>query len=289
LLAARHFAKLARMSTQSATNGPTDNLRPSASRRGRWLVALAVGVAAIGLAAWAQLGARRDAAPTFRVVAAYPHDANAFTQGLAIEGGRLFEGTGQYGASSIRRVDLASGRVEKQRALDSRYFGEGIAILGGRLYQLTWQEGVAIVYDLESFEVQRTFRYTGEGWGLTHDGAQLIMSDGSATLRFLDPATFNVVREVVVREGGTPVTRLNELEYVDGEIWANVWYEDRIARISPATGEVQGWLDLATLYPRTARGSEAVLNGIAYDAAARRLFVTGKNWPQLYEIEVQDR
>ena len=154
------------------------------------------------------------------------------------------------------------------------------------MYQLTWQNGVVVVYDLETFEVERTMQYDGEGWGLTHDGRQLIMSDGSATIRFRDPQTFAVAREIEVRNDGVPVARLNELEYVDGEIWANIWYDDRIARISPADGEVLGFIDLGTLYPQSARGSEAVLNGIAYDAAAKRLFVTGKNWPQLYEIEV---
>jgi len=157
------------------------------------------------------------------------------------------------------------------------------------LYQLTWQNGVGIVYDLESFNVQRTFQYSGEGWGLTHDGQRLILSDGSATLRFLDPQTFAVVAEIEVHDGVTPVTRLNELEYIDGEIWANIWYEDRIARISPTSGAVLGFIDLSTLYPGNARSSEAVLNGIAYDAVAKRLFVTGKNWPQLYEIEIVRR
>ncbi|HUQ51465.1 MAG TPA: glutaminyl-peptide cyclotransferase [Gammaproteobacteria bacterium] len=243
-------------------------------------------VIAVGLAAWPQLGARRDAAASFEVVAAYPHDPNAFTQGLAIEAGRLYEGTGQYGASTVRRVDLQSGRPEKQRALNQRYFGEGIAILGGLLYQITWQNNVVVVYDLETFEVERTMQYDGEGWGLTHDGRELIMSDGSATIRFRDPKTFAVTREIEVRADGAPLRQLNELEYIDGEIWANIRYDDRIARISPANGAVLGFIDLATLYPQSARTSEAVLNGIAYDAAAKRLFVTGKNWPQLYEIKV---
>jgi glutamine cyclotransferase len=257
-----------------------------AARGGRWpLWAAAFGLAsfALGLAACAQ----RDAAASgFQVVAAYPHDSNAFTQGLAIEAGKLYEGTGQYGASTVRRVDLATGRPEKQRALNQRYFGEGIAILGGSLYQITWQNNVVVVYDLETFEVQRTMQYDGEGWGLTHDGRQLIMSDGSATIRFRDPQTFAVTREIEVRAAGVPVPKLNELEYIDGEIWSNIWYDDRIARISPETGEVLGFIDLSTLYPQSARNSEAVLNGIAYDASAKRLFVTGKNWPQLYEIKV---
>jgi glutamine cyclotransferase len=255
-----------------------------------WLAAGALAVVAVAVATWAQRGP--DGVPavaSFKVVAAYPHDAAAFTQGLAVEAGQLYEGTGQYGASTIRRVDLATGRPEKQRALGPRYFGEGIAILDGLLYQLTWQNGVVVVYDVETFEVERTLEYAGEGWGLTHDGRELIMSDGSATIRFRDPQTFAVTRELAVTHDGVPLTRLNELEYVEGEIWANIWYDDRIARISPVDGKVLGFIDLTALYPQTARGSEAVLNGIAYDAAAGRLFVTGKNWPQLYEIEITER
>jgi len=265
----------------------TSTLSAAGRRRLYWLAAGVVVAIAVGLAAWAQLGGRRGADVSgFEVVAAYPHDPEAFTQGLAIHAGQLYEGTGQYGASTVRRVDLRTGRPEKQRALGPRYFGEGIAILDGLLYQLTWQNGVVVVYDLETFEVERTMQYAGEGWGLTHDGAQLIMSDGSATIRFRDPQTFAVTREIEVRADGVPVTRLNELEYVDGEIWANIWYDDRIARIAPADGKVLGFIDLAALYPQSARSSEAVLNGIACDASAKRLLVTGKNWPQLYEIEI---
>ena len=260
---------------------------PASRRYLKWLVAGVVAAVAIGLAAWAQLGAHRaPAVAGFKVVAAYPHDPAAFTQGLAIEAGKLYEGTGLYGASMVRRVDLKSGRAEKQRGLGERYFGEGIAILNGRLYQITWMNGAAVVYDLDTFEVERTMQYDGEGWGLTHDGRELIMSDGSATIRFRDPQTFAVTREIEVLDHGVPVPKLNELEYIDGEIWANIWYDDRIARIAPADGKVLGFIDLSTLYPKSARGSEAVLNGIAWDAAAKRLFVTGKNWPQLYEIEV---
>jgi glutamine cyclotransferase len=267
------------------------NGNPRASRRPwlKWVAIVGAAALVVGLTAWAQLGARRATVAGFEVVAAYPHDSAAFTQGLAIEAGQLYEGTGQYGASTLRRVDLESGRPEKQRALGPRYFGEGIAILGGLVYQLTWQNGVVVVYDLETFEVERTMQYNGEGWGLTHDGRQLIMSDGSATIRFRDPQTFAVTREIEVRAAGAPLSKLNELEYIDGEIWANIWYDDRIARISPADGEVLGFIDLSALYPQSARDSEAVLNGIAYDAAADRLFVTGKNWPQLYEIKVAGR
>jgi len=256
----------------------------------RWIAVGALAAVAIAVAAWAQLGHR--AGPQtygFKVVAAYPHDADAFTQGLLVEKGQLYEGTGQYGKSSIRRVDLATGRVEKLHAIGEAYFGEGITILGGKLYQLTWKNRLAYVYDADSFNVKQTLPYMTEGWGLTQDGKQLILSDGSATLRFLDPVTFKTVREITVRDGEQPIERLNELEYVDGEIWSNVWYEDRIARISPADGTVLGWIDLAEIYPRAARSADAVLNGIAYDKDAKRLFVTGKNWPQLYEIEIVRR
>lgn len=259
---------------------------PAKARTVKWLAAAAVAALAVGLAAWAQLGARQTqaSAMSFKVIAAYPHDPNAFTQGLAIVGGQLYEGTGIYGASTLRRVDFKTGRVDKQRALARNYFGEGIAILGKRILQLTWQNGIGIVYDLDTFAVERTFEYEGEGWGLTHDGKHLILSDGSATLRFLDPETFAVVRTVEVRDGGKPIDRLNELEYVDGEVWSNIWYDDRIARISPADGKVLGYLDLSALYPQSARSSEAVLNGIAYDPDSDTFLITGKLWPWLFEV-----
>lgn len=278
------------MPMTASTGGPAASTPASPLLRRKWLVACALAAVAVGAAAWAQLHGRAAAeAAGFTVVAVYPHDPKAFTQGLAIAGGQLYEGTGLYGQSTIRKVDLATGRVEKQRPINDMYFGEGIAILDGRLYQLTWQNGVGIVYDLATFTQQRTFQYAGEGWGLTQDGKQLILSDGSSKLRFIDPQTFAVVREIDVRDHGQPVQKLNELEYVDGEIWSNVWYDDRIARISPASGEVLGWVDLSALYPKSVRNSEAVLNGIAYDAQAKRLFVTGKNWPQLYEIKIARR
>lgn len=243
--------------------------------------------AALGFAAWAQLRAERDAGPAgVDVVAAYPHDPAAFTQGLAIADGELYEGTGQYGRSAIRRVDLETGRVEQSRSLSRRYFGEGITILDGRLYQLTWRAGLGLVYDAGTFELLETFRYPGEGWGLANDGERLIVSDGTAVLRFLEPGTFDEIGRVTVRENGNPLERLNELEVVDGEVWANIWYEDRIVRIDPASGDVLGSIDLSRLYPRAERASEEVLNGIAYDPRAERLFVTGKNWPRLFEIRV---
>lgn len=223
----------------------------------------------------------------FRLIQAYPHDPQAFSQGLVIDGGQLYEGTGQYGASTLRKVDLLTGRIEQSIPLHRDYFGEGITILNGRLYQLTWKERLCIVYDVETLRPLGSFRYSGQGWGITTDGRDLIMSDGSATLRVLDPQTFAVSRRIEVRQGRSPVDKLNELEFVNGEILANVWYSDRIARISPKDGTLLGWIDLSALYPSTQRGNrEHVLNGIAYDAATQRLFVTGKNWPKLYEIEI---
>ena len=239
------------------------------------------------LTAWAQF-APSDEPPvwTFTVVTTIPHDPDAFTQGLIVHDGRLYESTGQYGESTLRRIDLATGRVEKMAALNNVYFGEGITILGDRLYQLTWQNNVVLVSDVDTLDRVATLRNDGEGWGLTHDGVHLIVSDGSPTLRFHDPETFELVRRLSVHAEGRPINNLNELEFINGEIWANVWYQDRLARISPETGTVLGWIDLSGLYPQSRRASEDVLNGIAYDADADRLFVTGKNWPLLYEIEV---
>jgi glutamine cyclotransferase len=248
---------------------------------------IAVLAAAIGYAAWAQLIAGKK--PRYleaRVVMAYPHDPQAFTQGLVFHDGKLYESTGQYGASSLRRVRPETGIVEQIRSLNRVYFGEGIAILDDKIYQLTWQNGVAIVYDLATFDLLETFIYDGEGWGLTDDGRNLILSDGSATLKFLDPKNFEVLRTIDVRSDAGPVDRLNELEFIDDEIWANIWYEDRIARIAPETGEVIGWIDVSDLYPQSRRRREDVANGIAYDEKTDRLFVTGKNWPQLFEIEL---
>lgn len=223
----------------------------------------------------------------YEVVRTYPHDRKAFTQGLTFVDGFLYEGTGQKGESSIRKVKLENGEVVQIQRLDSNYFGEGITIFGDALIQLTWQAGVGFVYDAKTFERRRTFTYTGEGWGLTHDGAQLIMSDGSSTLRFLDPKTFKETRRVQVTDGGRPVEELNELEFVKGEIYANVWQSDRIARISPKTGAVLGWIDLQGLLSRQDAIGVDVLNGIAYDSQKDRLFVTGKWWPKLFEIRVR--
>jgi len=232
------------------------------------------------------------ATPTFgyRVLASHPHDPGAFTQGLAYVDGTLYEATGSAGVgpSSLRRVDLATGTVQARHDLATEDFGEGIAVVGDRIIQLTWQSQIGYVYDRATFRQLGTFRYPGEGWGLTYDGRQLIMSDGTDRLRFLDPETFVETGSVSVRDAGRPVDQLNELEYIDGQVYANVWQTDRIVRIDPATGQVTAVIDLAGLLPAADResGQVDVLNGIAYDAAGDRLFVTGKLWPKLYEIEL---
>lgn len=231
------------------------------------------------------------------VVRSYPHDPAAFTEGLFIKDGKLYEGTGLDGSSTppgqsdIRRTDLATGAVELRRALDPKYFGEGIAAVGDVLYELTWKSGKAFTYDLATFKPRpQTFTYDGEGWGLTTDGTSLIMSDGTARLRFLDPKTFAVRRTLAVHDGASPVSQLNELEWVKGEILANIWQSQQIARIDPTTGAVTGWVDLSALPLATDRtGKEDVLNGIAYDAAQDKLYVTGKNYARLYEVRLDRR
>jgi glutaminyl-peptide cyclotransferase len=224
-----------------------------------------------------------------RVVNSYPHDPNAFTQGLEIRDGELFEGTGIRGQSTLRRVDLETGEVLQMVALDSQYFGEGITVFEERIYQLTWQSHTGFVYDHTTFEHIDTVTYSTEGWGLTHDGERLIMSDGTATLTFRDPATFEALDTVEVYDGDDLIVRLNELEYINGEVWANVWLTDQIARIDPESGQVLSWLDLTDLLdPADRTGPDAVLNGIAYDADTERIFVTGKLWPYLFEIEVNE-
>jgi len=227
---------------------------------------------------------------SYRVVNRYPHDAGAFTQGLVFRDGFLYESTGLNGQSSLRKVVLETGAVIRRHDVPSQYFAEGLTDWGGTLIQLTWQARVGFVYDLETFALTDRFPVAGEGWGLTHDGTRLIMSDGSSMLRFLDPETRAVTGTLEVRDGGTPITSLNELEWVSGEIFANVWQQDRIARIDPTTGRVVGWVDLRGL--RSSAGAtsvDAVLNGIAFDASAGRLFVTGKLWPTLFEIALVER
>lgn len=224
---------------------------------------------------------------TYKVVQTYPHDRDAFTQGLVYEDGLLLEGTGLHGQSSLRRVSLETGAVIQQIDLDEAYFGEGIAVVGDRIVQLTWQENTGFVYDRSSFALLDQFGYASEGWGLTYDGSRLIMSDGTYVLHFLDPETFVETGTIKVRDKDRYITLLNELEFVNGELFANVWQSDYIARIDPGTGKVTGWINLAGLLASQTRARPpGVLNGIAYDAAGDRLFVTGKNWPYLFEIDL---
>ena len=230
---------------------------------------------------------RTDQAP-YIIVRRLPHDTTAYTQGLVHVAGLFYESDGLYGRSKLRRVDLLSGRTLRSVSLAANRFGEGLALAHGRLVQLTWKEHIAYVYDAATLALVDSFGYEGEGWGLTFDGRWLIMSDGTANLRFLDPQGGRVVRQVAVHDGTSPVMRINELEYIRGELFANIYQSDRIARIDPATGAVRGWLDLAELMPRERRtpGMD-VLNGIAWDEATGHLFVTGKRWPTLFELALR--
>ncbi|MBI2432674.1 MAG: glutaminyl-peptide cyclotransferase [Candidatus Hydrogenedentes bacterium] len=224
---------------------------------------------------------------TYRIVSIFPHDRGAFTQGLVVDDGVMYESTGLNGRSSVRRVDYVTGQVLQQADLAQEYFGEGITIFDDRIIMLTWRSHVGFEFDKTTLQLLRTFSYLTEGWGITHDGTRLIMSDGTSTLYFWDPTTFVTIGSVSVRDDGSPVTRLNELEYIDGEVFANVWQTDYIARIDPITGNVTGWIDCRGLLTAQDRLQPVdVLNGIAYDDAADRLFVTGKLWPKLFEIEV---
>ena len=232
-------------------------------------------------------GGGRAPVQKVRIIKVYPHDPDAFTQGLLYDGGFLYESTGREGMSSVRKVDLATGGVLKIARLAPIYFGEGLAVYGGKLVQLTWLNGKGFVYDKETFRLLGDFNFAPEGWGLTQDGKRLILSDGSPALRFLDPETFKETGRLTVTDGGAPVERLNELEVIKGEILANIWMKSVIARIDPATGRVKGWLDLDAICREHLTGnSDAVLNGIAYDAKGDRLFVTGKLWSKLYEIKI---
>jgi glutaminyl-peptide cyclotransferase len=222
----------------------------------------------------------------YTVVNSYPHDRDAYTQGLQYHDGILYEGTGLNGRSSIRKVRLETGEVLQQRGLSAQYFGEGITVRGTELFQLTWQSGVGFVYDVKTFEPRRTFKYSGEGWGLTQDSNALIMSDGTDAIRFLDPSTLAERRRIRVTAGPDPVINLNELELVGGQILANIYMTDFVARIDPATGRVTAWIDLRGLLTERERASTDVLNGIAYDQARDRLFVTGKLWPRVFEIRL---
>lgn len=223
----------------------------------------------------------------YEVVRELPHDPEAFTQGLLLSGGDWIESTGGYGATSIRRVEKETGKILLKKDLPEKFFGEGLAELDGNFFQLTWQSGKGFFYDVKTLETKGTFAYDGEGWGLTTDGQSLILSDGSAKLRYLDPKTFRVWGEVVVRLNGNPVEMLNELEFVEGEIFANVWHTEKILRIDPKSGAVVGVIDLAGIDAKERRRDpEHVLNGIAYDAETGAMFVTGKCWPKIYQIRL---
>jgi len=224
---------------------------------------------------------------TYQVLNTYPHDQSAFTEGLVFEDGVLYEGTGLYECSNLRRVELETGKVLQIRELSSQYFGEGITIYKNKIIQLTWKSNLGFVYDKYNFKLLQEFNYPNEGWGITYDGNCLIMSDGTSTLHFLDPETFEEISQIEVHENDIPVTKINELEYAQGEIFANIWLTERIARINPLTGQVTGWIDLkGILSPEDCSEKVDVLNGIAYNAKNNRLLVTGKFWPKLFEIEL---
>jgi glutamine cyclotransferase len=250
-------------------------------------------VAVLALACAPTTVAQRKPAPvqSYKVIATFPHDTSSFTQGLVFLGdGQMYESTGLQGQSTLRRVDIATGTTLQRIDVPAQYFAEGLAMVGDELLQLTWQHKLGFVYDRHTFKQKRTFSYKTEGWGIAYDGAsQLVMSDGSDTLTFLDPKTLAPTKTVRVQDAGRRIGNLNELEWIEGEIWANVWLTDRIARISPATGDVNAWIDLTSLWPNAERPQpgEQVLNGIAYDKATRRIYITGKKWPRLYQIAVQ--
>ncbi|HEX8198289.1 MAG TPA: glutaminyl-peptide cyclotransferase [Pyrinomonadaceae bacterium] len=243
----------------------------------------------------------KNAIPTYgyEIVNTYKHDSQAFTQGLVFYNGFLYESTGQHGRSTLRKVRLEDGDVVKKRKLDEDYFAEGLTIFNDKIYQITWQENTCFVYDINSFEPTAELKYNGEGWGLANDGTNLIMSDGSHIIRFVNPANFQNVRTITVTHDGKPQYRLNELEYVKGEIWANIWHSEdpqvlgkpnTIARIDPSSGKIVGWIDLNGISPEDVqRNEENTLNGIAYDAQTDRLFVTGKQWKKLFEIKIKPK
>lgn len=236
---------------------------------------------------WIAIAQERAEQFTYRIVNTFPHDMSSFTQGLVYHQGFLFEGSGKRGLSTLRKINLEDAEVQMSKQLNRRYFGEGIEIVGDKIYQLTWESHMVFVYDKASFEQLGSHYNATQGWGLAFDGSALILSDGSTMLQFMDPETFAPIRKVEVTLNGTPIQYLNELEYIDGEVWANVWQTDYILRIDPATGKVNSSINLKGLSDNAELGSsEAVLNGIAWDADNRRLFVTGKHWSKLFEIEL---
>lgn len=224
---------------------------------------------------------------TATIVKTYPHDPQAFTQGLEYLEGSLYESTGLRGHSTLRQTALETGKVVKSVQLPAQYFGEGLTIFHGKIYQLTWLDKIGFIYDLRTFRKLGQFPFNTEGWGLTHDDASLILSDGTNQLQYIDPDSFKVTKTLEVYAGSEAVTNLNELEYINGEIWANVWHSNRIARINPQSGQVVAWIDLTAIAERETHEQEDVLNGIAWDAGRQRLFVTGKDWASLFEIKVK--
>lgn len=221
---------------------------------------------------------------TYQIIKTHPHDTTAFTEGLVFNDGVLFESTGEYGSSSLRQVNLEDGVVQHEVLLPNQYFGEGLTVVNGSLVQLTWREKIGFIYDKETFGLLDNFSYSSEGWGLTFNGNNLIMSDGTSKLTFLDPVTFQMVEQVSIHDGNIPVTNINELEYVNGAVYANIWMQQKIAIINPQTGTVKGWIDLTGIYESNIL--DDVLNGIAFDSQTNRLFITGKDWPYLYEITI---
>lgn len=275
----------------SQLNQPTEparsNVNPGAARPIRWdLIALflliSIGGSYLVLAFRPKPGAPQF---TFKVLKTYPHDSDAFTQGLLMHEGYLWESTGKKGKSSFRKIDLEKGEIIKSVKVDDQFFAEGLAFLDGEFFQLTWKDGVCFVYDSEMNKV-REFRYEGEGWGLTTDGTHLILSDGSSVLRFLDPKTFEEKNRLLVRLNGRRAAVLNELEYVDGKIFANVWMQDLIYEIDPATGDVTNQIDLGGLWPAAERPEEGVLNGIAFNPQSQKLLVTGKLASKIWEVDI---
>ncbi|MBU3698810.1 MAG: glutaminyl-peptide cyclotransferase [Candidatus Kapabacteria bacterium] len=237
-------------------------------------------------------GAERPAAVpardyTYKVIETYPHDVNAFTQGLVVQDGAFLESTGQYGFSSLRRVSIKTGKVERIEKIDARYFGEGMTVLNGRVYMLTYLNQQGFIFDVKTLRKIGEFSYFGEGWGLTNDGSRLYMSNGTSVISVHDPDGFRVLRSINVTLNGNPVLNLNELEWINGEIWANVWQTEKILRISPETGIVTGVIDMAGILPTSSKTPTTdVFNGIAWDSAHGRVYVTGKNWPSVFQIEV---
>jgi glutamine cyclotransferase len=265
---------------------------PLAGNRSRWVTGAKIASATLALLALVcAAGSPADERPVvlgYRVAAEYAHDTQAFTQGLVYYRGFLYESTGRYGVSSVRKLKLDTAQIVAQRRLPARYFGEGLTVAGDRLVQLTWRERTGFVYDPESLELLETFHYPTEGWGLAYDGAWLYMSDGSATIYRLDPETFGIVAKLEIRDAEGPVRRLNELEFTGGFLYANVWQEDRIAKIDPAGGRVVAWIDLGGLREDGASGA-GVLNGIAVDPSSGRLLITGKLWPKLFAIDIVNK